>query len=643
MCGLAAVLSVRGERVDRAVVEHMTEIIAHRGPDDSGSYFWGPVGFGFRRLSVLDLTPAAHQPMTTPDGQATLVFNGEIYNYRELRQELQGLGHSFKSSGDTEVLLHAYCQWGPDCLTRLNGMWAFIIHDRRRAILFGSRDRFGIKPLYRYRGRDHVMFASEIKAIRASDLYLGGTNWPIAAGFLLQDRLDRTKETFYEGIEQVLPGTWFELDMAGRYQERRYWSVLGLPQQDVKDPAAEFAELFEDSMRLHMRSDVPVAVHLSGGMDSTSIICAAARLREAGNAEQPPLAFSYIAGEFDETRFIDDTIRQTHARLIKLEADPIRLWSNLEEVLWFQDEPFHSIYLLVAYELMRLTASNGIKVILNGQGADETLAGYPSYSRDYWNGLLMQGRIGEAWNEMGEYTKVHGGRRKRLLARQLRHLLQSELHRLPAYRHMSDRMHHRRTRDNAWFSDELPRAAPTEDIGFLGSDLNAALERSILRDSLPLYLRVEDRNSMAHSIEARVPFLDHRLVSLSFALPANWRMRGPWNKYVLREAMRNRIPESVRTRAAKFGFPVPAKKWFLDLLYEPTRDLLGSRQARERGIYNVGEILKDLERHRLGEVDISSKLFSVLQFEVWSQMIEARPRKRAFSDSIRKPLATTAA
>ena len=443
MCGFAAMLSLDGRPADPAVIGRMTEVIAHRGPDDSGSYFSGPAGFGFRRLAILDLTPAGHQPMSTADGALTIVFNGEIYNYRELRQELQALGHAFRSTGDTEVLLHAYSEWGADCLPRLNGMWAFVIHDKRRGTLFGSRDRFGIKPLYHHRGRGHLLFASEIKAIRASGLYRGAPDWATAAAFLLEDRLDQTSDTFYQGIEQIPAATAFEADMQGRLRQWRYWAVESVPAVEVAEPAAAFAELFEDSMRLHLRSDVPVGVHLSGGLDSTSIICASARLRASANAGDPLMAFSYMPREYDESKYIADTITQTGAQIVPLETTPQQLWASLGRVLWFQDEPVHSMTPLIGFALMELTASSGIKVALNGQGADETIAGYGSFFRDYWQSLLVGGRVGETWREIGRYAAAHGGHRHRLFLRQLIRFAQTGLHGSGVWRELARWKHAR--------------------------------------------------------------------------------------------------------------------------------------------------------------------------------------------------------
>ncbi|MCC6531341.1 MAG: asparagine synthase (glutamine-hydrolyzing) [Burkholderiales bacterium] len=614
-----------------AIVERMAGAIRHRGPDDAGTFVSAPVAMGFRRLSILDMSPLGHQPMASDDGSVVLVFNGEIYNYLELRSELQALGHTFKSTGDTEVLLRAYLQWGRECVERLNGMWAFVVYDRRIGRLFGSRDRFGIKPLYRYATAGHVLLASEIKAIRASGLYRGSTNWAVAGEYLIRARLDATHESFYEGIEQVRPASCFELDLEGKLQETTYWSLDGASQEAVGDPAAAFADLFEDAMRLHMRSDVPVGVHLSGGLDSTTIACSAARVRKATRADGPLVAFCYQAPEFDERELIAATVQQTGAKMFELETSARAVWDDLDEVLQAQDEPVHSLTAVIGYQLMRLTAGQGLKVILNGQGADETLAGYPSYFRHYWNTLLLEGRLGEAWREIGAYVAVHGGDRARILLRQLRYLVQMELRRVERYRALAQRNEHARLCADEWFSPELSRHLPVS-IGRGGrGDLHGAMAWSMRRDPLPLYLRVEDRNSMAHSVEARVPFLDHRLVTLAHGLPANWKMRGGWNKYLLRESMRNRIPEPVRSRAVKFGFPVPMHQWLSGPLHQALTDQLTSREARERGIYDMNRVLRDLERFRRGEIDVAMKLFRVAQFEAWAALagepsrVAARP------------------
>lgn len=609
---------MQGQQADRRVVQRMTSSLVHRGPDDGAIHTLGSVGLGFRRLAILDLSDAANQPMVSDDGKLILVFNGEIFNYVELRAELQALGHQFKSSGDTEVLLHAYLEWGRECLHKLNGMWAFVIYDRKRDLLFGSRDRFGIKPLYYYQNSECFLFGSEIKAILSSGLYPYGPNWKVVAEFLLQGRLDESSHTFYEGIEQVPPGMAFELDFTGRMRTWRYWSLDELPARDIEDPIQSFAQLFEDSVRLHMRSDVPVGVCLSGGLDSTSIICAVARLRNG--SRQPLLGFSYNADEFDESSYVADTIEQTGALLKRLHTDPLQLWDGLGNVLAMHDEPVHSMTALVGFELMKLAAANGVKVILNGQGADETLAGYSIYFKRYWHTLIKQGSLGGAWREIGLYKDAHGGSQAGLFFNAFRHLIQAELWRASVYRQLAHWKHQRSVQHHPWFKQELSAHLSLEPGGYTDWTLEAALTRSVHCTPLPLYLRIEDRNSMAHSVEARLPFLDYRLVSLVHNLSAHWKMRGPWNKYVLREAMRQRIPESVRARVDKMGFPVPQKTWFSGALYERAQDLIGSREVRERGIYNVAAVKRDLELHRQGNIDVSGKLFNLVQIELWAKL-----------------------
>jgi asparagine synthase (glutamine-hydrolysing) len=617
MCGIAVMLGLNGAPADGAVVERMTASMSHRGPDGEGTYIKGSVGLGFRRLSILDLSHAADQPMFSDDGQLILVFNGEIYNYVELRRELQVLGHRFKSTGDTEVLLHSYREWGPQCVDKFNGMWAFVIHDLRRGLLFGSRDRFGVKPLYVYRDKNCVLLASEIKAFLGSGACRTSPNWGIVGAYLLQQRLDDSADTFYAGVEQVAPGTAFELNLKGELKTWRYWSLPEASVEGAQDPARPFAELFEDSVRLRMRSDVPVGVCLSGGLDSTAVICAMARHWQ-GSA-QPLHAFAYHTAEFDESRYIADTISTTHAHLNRLEADPVHAWNTLAKVLSFHDEPVHAMSAIIAFELMALAASKGVKVVLNGHGADEVIGGYSSYFEDYWYTLLKQGELRDLRNEIGSFTSFHGGSSARLLFGVVRRLLKASLGRTAAYRNLAQWKRRRHARRHPWFTADISEQAALDRLQPGDWTLDESLRHSVERAPLPLYLRLEDRNSMAHSVESRLPFLDYRLVSLVFTSAMRWKMRGPWNKFLLREAMRDRIPESVRTRVDKWGFPVPQGKWMSGAWYKLLQEFLDSREMRERGIYNLPEIRRDLELHRQGTVDVSGRLFSLVQIELWSR------------------------
>jgi asparagine synthase (glutamine-hydrolysing) len=619
MCGFVALIDPSAAAFDsKARVARMLGTIAHRGPDDSGTHGDGPVWLGFRRLSILDLSPAGHQPMASRDGECTIVFNGEIYNFVELRSELQALGHQFQSHGDTEVLLAAYRQWGGACLTRLNGMWAFVIHDRRRGLLFGARDRFGIKPLFRWQRGSQAVLASEIKGIRASGLYGGGLNLRSCAAHLYEGRLDESDATLFEGIVQVPAGHAFELELDGRFRQWSYFDALAETAAPEGDPAAAFAALFEDAVRVHMRSDVPVGVNLSGGLDSTSILCAAARVREQANASGPLLAFCYQDRAFDESRYIRDTLVQTGAQLVPLEITPRQLWDTLPDMLAVQDEPVHSMTALVGYQLMALAARHGVKVILNGQGADEVLGGYGSYFHDRWSALIRAGRWREARDEIASYSQAHGGDPGARLRKALRHVLQASLRKLPGYRSLAARRHRQQHVESSWLRRELAQhLAPSDAEPPLG--LRAVLADALRRAPLPLYLRVEDRNSMAHSIEVRLPFLDHRLVSLAFGMGPEWKLRGPWNKYVLREAMRGRIPESVRGRVDKMGFPTDMSQWFRGPLYEQLREVLHDPGFKSNPLFDAPSLAADLEAHRTGQAQHADRLFSAAQFHLWQR------------------------
>jgi asparagine synthase (glutamine-hydrolysing) len=621
MCGLVAVLNTDGRPAERGLLKRMTDLIRHRGPDGEGHYLAGPLGFGFRRLAILDLSVAGHQPMSLPDDGLTIVFNGAIYNYLELRRELEALGHHFRSRSDTEVLLHAYQQWGQQCLSRLNGMWAFLIHDRRRNQVFGARDRFGIKPLYRYQDSSQVMFASEIKAIRDSGRVRVDTNWQVAADFLVHgaQALDSGQASFYQKIFPVGAGCAFELELDGSYREWRYWSVAQIAPRHVADPAGEYAELFEDAMRLHMRSDVPVAVHLSGGLDSSAILCAAARIRAANGASDPLRTFSFMDKDFDERRYIEASLAQSGALLEPLHANARQIWDDLPQLLWHQDEPVHSMAAAVSFQLMKQTAARGVKVVLNGQGADETAAGYPAFFRHYWHSLMRAGRPLRAWNEMAAFVRHHGGDTGQHFRSQLDLGLRNALSALPPYRALARRRAAAAAGASPWLQPELCRQALPQ-LASRDQRLPATLSNAVSVAPLPLFLRVEDRNASAHSIEGRVPFLDYRLVELLFQLPDDWHMRGHWNKYVQREALRGRIPELVRTRVDKMGFPVPSRRWLCGAMYEMARDLLGSRAARERGIYNVPALLQKLDRMKADEAEPAIPLFDIVEFELWCRM-----------------------
>jgi asparagine synthase (glutamine-hydrolysing) len=625
MCGLTAILNFDGAPIDRRRLELMTGSIQHRGPDDVGYYVDSNIGLGFRRLAILDLTPSGHQPMSTLDGRYVIVFNGEIFNYIELRAELKKAGHTFRSSGDTEVLLYAYKEWGLRCVERFNGMWAFLIYDTQTRTVVGARDRFGVKPLYYYRDANRMLLGSEIKAIRDSGYYERGADWKTAARFLLRGELDNTERSLFDEIRQVPAGHVFEIDRHGAIRFERYWTLDSIAERNEPDAPCKVRDLFTDSVRLRLRSDVPVGITLSGGLDSTSVICAATRLKQADPGADPAatLAFSFNAKEFDESRYLADTIAQTSADLKQVTTNPLALWESLDKVLWYQDEPMHSLTAVVGYKIMELAAQNGVKVVLSGQGADETLAGYPSYFANTWHSLLRKGRLTKFWSEIGQFVDVHAGSRLAHVRAEIMKLARTGVAGTSPYRAFVRTRRRRALLQHPWFNRELVSHVLEEEQPPLDLRLRSALRGSVEAMPLPLYLRIEDRNSMAHSVEARLPFMDFRLVSLAFSLEETWKMRGPWNKYVLREAMRGLIPESVRSRPDKMGFPVPQGRWFREELFAAASDIVNGRSVAERGIYNVTAIKRDLERHRLRQLDVASDLFKVIQFERWFTICRA--------------------
>jgi asparagine synthase (glutamine-hydrolysing) len=336
-------------------------------------------------------------------------------------------------------------------------------------------------------------------------------------------------------------------------------------------------------------------------------------------------AFVYESREFDESPYVRATIEQTGAVLHRISVDGKSVWDALPQVLWHHDEPVHSATAVVGYEVFRQMAAADIRVALSGQGADETLGGYDSYFASLWLALASRGKLGRAWRSIREYSEVRGGSPLGRFVNTLERAAKRQMRRFAPYR---DLVHRRRgrefARDADWFADDVRLAAAPPWAVAGAQPLQQELLASTTVAPLPLYLRIEDRNSMAHSVEARLPFLDHRLVTFAFNLPEEWKVRGALNKYVLREAMKGRIPENVRTRSDKMGFPTPVDEWFRDELYEPTQDLLGSQAVRERGLLQVNRVRADLEAHHRGELQVGARLFRVVQLEQWFDGIGQR-------------------
>lgn len=609
MCGIYGIWHRNGRPVDLTALRTATSRLRHRGPDDEGYLLANPLqgtcapyageetdrrlalpllaqaygeenslAFGFRRLAILDLSPAGHQPMASADERFWIVFNGEIYNYIELREELQHLGHRFRSGSDTEVILAAYAQWGAACLERLNGMWAFAIWDRERRTLFLARDRFGIKPLYYAVTGQTVAFASEIKALVGPHA-LPFAPEPLAVyQFLVDGRLPSPQRgaTFFVGVRALPPGHYLCIEANSAITPQRYYDVT-LPDNHqqpsaTNDIIAAYRDLFIDSVRLELRSDVAVGTCLSGGIDSSSIVCAVnCLMRQDGlstaqiGERQKTFSAVYESDErYNERRHIERVLRATAADGHFVVPTVERLNADLERLAWYQDEPFQSTSIFAQWCVMGLARERGVTVLLDGQGADELLAGYRPYDR-YLSDLLRQVRGATFARELVLINARSGQSVLPLVRNALIFTLPAPAIAL-AY---AGRQMLRASSPviRADFAAACRRAAPANSPSWCEqTSLDRHLRDAIMESSLPHLLRYEDRNSMAFSIESRVPFLDHRLVEFVFQHAPHLRIRDGWTKWLHRQAMDGLLPDAIAWRSDKVGFETPEVAWQRDLL-----------------------------------------------------------------------------
>jgi len=448
---------------------------------------------------------------------------------------------------------------------------------------------------------------------------MGDLNTPRFAQLLSYGRAEDVlddESTYLAGVHQIMPGHSCTLRFDGTRVDECYWRPSHHEAREAADVLPRFLAMFDESMKLHMRSDVPVGVMLSGGMDSVSIACTMAQLGHG--AGQALHAFCYRSEEFDESQQLSDTIARTGATLHEVGAvEAETFWPLLREAIWFHDQPVHSASVLMGFELYRLAAANGIRVVLSGQGADETIGGYEYFFDHLLVTEALRGRLPTLLAQAERVAGARGRTRNDMLLRCARLARAHLLSAFGGYRRFTATRRLEEGRGRAFLTPEFRAlAAPAMEMP-AGQTLDVALERAVRQSPLPHYLRIEDRNSMAHSVESRVPFLDHRLVELAMALPARWKMSDGWNKRVLREAMQGRIPESVRLRRQKFGFPTSAKRWFAGPLADGMRDIVRDGLAVRSGWFDQGAVARELERHIRGDTDATNLLFNVAQLDAF--------------------------
>jgi len=621
MCGIVAIVGRRCQPVPAHLIDAASATLVHRGPDDQGTHFAGHVAFGFRRLSIIDTSIAGHQPMSSADGHCTIVFNGEIYNYVELRAELSALGHRFRSSSDTEVLLNAYLQWGHDCVRRFNGMWAFMIHDRRANVVFGARDRLGVKPLYTWQDDDWIVFASEPRAIAATGLTALRPDWTRVADALVWNLMDHDGGTCFTGITQVPAGSRFVITADGHHKGDDFWQ---LPDGDSSSEertdgqwVGDLRALVSDAVRLRQRSDVPIGFTLSGGIDSTMLICEAARLNDGTSGL---LAFAYQDDAYNEKRQVADTVAQTGARLVSINEHDLDLVKILPPMIEANGEPVHSMSAVANYALFELARKHGVKVVIGGQGSDEAFGGYASFEESHWLALLGEWRLRPLIDDIVASSQL---KRRSAIAITLRLLTRA------ARLAVSDTRAYRWARSTRgrqlprrpWsdlFSDDLLSQATALDSTRRDYALERAQRLALRRWPLPMYLRIEDRCSMTHSVEARLPFTDYRLVELAMRMPRSLKFSRGLNKVALRGAATGRVPTSVTDKPTKLGFPVSISAQALSNLRALCNDLVASRSFVERGTHNVSNARRLLAVVRDGATEQQADaLFCLAQTEIW--------------------------
>jgi asparagine synthase (glutamine-hydrolysing) len=614
MCGIAGIVSLKGKPVFEQEVRDMCRSITHRGPDDEGYYFGAGVGLGMRRLSIIDVA-SGRQPVRNEDGTVWVVFNGEIYNFQELRREMEGLGHVFYTHTDTETIVHLYEEYGKHAVDRLRGMFVFALWDERKRQLFIARDRVGIKPLYYVETGGRILFASELKSILQLSDVEPQLSWS-AMSHLFTFLSTPPTEAIIDGVQKLEPGHLLTATPGRAPVIERYWDLRFEPDYTREESyfVSRVRELVDESVRLHMVSDVPVGAFLSGGIDSSAIVASAAAL-----TAEPLKTFSIgfsepDYNELEHARVVARRFRTDHHELT-LGPDGL---DELEDLAWHLDEPFGDSSAIPTYMVSKL-ASKSVKVVLSGDGGDELFAGYDKYvvegrERGYSRiPALARSVLGKISRTMPDGMRGRNFLRHMSLAGAERYLDACTLFRRDD---MKKLFHPDAFELLAPYEPWRPKADYMESGG--GNWLSA-LQSLDVKNYLPLDILTKvDRMSMAHSIETRVPLLDHKLMEFAATIPPEMNLRGGTTKYVLKQAMRGILPDRIIDRP-KHGFAVPLGYWFRGKLGAYVRDLLLGESARRRGLFNGSYIEELVAQHERGR-NLDLQLWTLISFELWARV-----------------------
>ena len=608
MCGICGIIKFNSEFIQQDTLQQMMQIMKHRGPDDEGVFIEDNVGLGFVRLSIIDLSSAGHQPKFSDDERYVIVFNGEIYNYIELKEELQEKGVVFKTLTDTEVLLNAYIYWGEDCLHRFNGMWSFAIYDRKNKDIFCARDRFGIKPFYYLQTKNLFAFSSEIQPLLTILKNKPTPNYQSIFEFLVFNRTDQSEDTFFKEIKklqhahkifidykvdkfQIKISKWYDL-------KERVSKTIGFKN------AEEYKELFISALNLHQRSDVPIGVCLSGGLDSSSIV--SVLVNDFHLKDLNTFSAVYKQNQVgDESIFINE-YNGLLKNMFFTTPDLNTLTNDLSVFIKAQGEPIPDTSPYAQFKVMEL-AKGKVVVTLDGQGADEQLAGYHYFFGFYFRELLYSFKLKLFFTEIYYYLKKHHSLFgiKSLLFFMLPIKLRTAIM-------IKDRGY--LTFD---FINKFKKNSSIAGNIFGSKNLSSSLIDHF-EYKMEHLLKWEDRNSMCFSIESRVPFLDYRLVEKSLATSNRLKIKDGMTKYILRDAMKGILPEKIRMRKDKIGFATPEDEWFREPAWQViVNDILSSESFKKRNLINQNKAKHLFLKHLSGKANIANEIWKWINIELW--------------------------
>ncbi len=606
MCGIVIVLSFSDSKVEESLLKKMTDIISHRGPDGEGHYIneAGTVGFGHRRLSIIDLTSQADQPMRR--GNLVLTYNGEIYNYIELRQQLSSLGHEFITHSDSEVVLAAFQEWGDACVDRFNGMWAFAIYDDEKRTVFASRDRYGIKPLYMYQKDDFLYLCSEIKQLTTIDGWKAKLNRPIAFDFLAYGATNHTNQTFFQDVFELRGGEALEINLVKKttrkikYYEPKINTEPTKP-DIVSSKVKEFKALLRDAVHIALRSDVKVGSALSGGLDSSTIALVSSELLQQENkAEiQECVSACFDDKSVDESFYIEKVAEQSGIKIHKVFPQFNEFKEDFRKLIWHQDEPFGTLSIFAQYCVFREAKENNITVMLDGQGADEILAGYDHFYRPYLNSQLEISKL-KFLTEFSNYVRMN---KKSSLDLAKKKFIKKK--------GSSNFL----TKSFVQSTESLLRLNVAKTVPEFSYD-------QLVNTGLHTLLRFEDRNSMAFSIESRVPFLDHRVVDFSLALGDNLKINKGVRKFILREAFRDILPKEIYDRHDKYGFPTPQELWTRENLSYFAEQIIESQGVLGNDWVDFDSINAQISQPETLTKDQIFSIWRVIIFAKWVEVFD---------------------